>query len=449
MKTANKKWLSVTALILLLAVLLALVIYGFVPSSKDKPEWELFIDEAPVNYDAEENYFFVMRFQDSAKTFLSKVFSGVDGTALTDRVVLALKKARIPAEKLGTMATAINNFNLDRIQEVLDKTEITEEDIMEYLETTTVEYLSSAIHKFFATSNLTEEEFSKFLYVYLKDYAPSDYKLYLDLLGRENFIAFFSNSIYLINTLGDIKETGGESISDYALQAVFYQLGSVYTKMVDEAGVDVIEKVLCLDWNFEKIDGTANVEANTIYSRVKGRLGLIVDVLGAVMQQADTNTINAFREHSKEQSTEKIKTDKFIYSQVFMAKTIKNAMENLYNAKTGIEDFDELITVYENVVANIIVLNYVNSGGAESDEAIIEQVNIIKANMTKYSGAINYLYQKNYTLAEVESMSGESYKELEQYAKNMSAMKYSLDYFVASLLNIWIQQQAKTLSEME
>lgn len=447
MKSANKKWISVTALVLLIAVMLALVIYGFVPLNKAKPEWELFIDTAPVNYDAEENYFFVMRFQDSANLFLSSIFSGVDGSALTDRVISALKKARIPAEKLGSMATAINNFNNENIKNSLDKTEITEEDIIKYMETTTVEYLSSAIHKFFSTSNLTEEEFSKFLYVYLSDNAPSEYKLYLNLLGRENFIAFFSNSIYLINTLGEIKETGGQSISDYALQAVFYQLGSVYTKIVNEIGVDVLENVLCVNWHFENTDGTPNEQANTIYDKISGKLGLIAGILGAVMQQTDVETIGAFRDYHKEQSNEKIKRDKLIYSQILMSKTIKDAMNSLYNAKTGIADFEDLVSTYEDVIKNTIVLNYVNSGGKESDEAIIEQGAKIKTNMATYSGAINYLCEKNYTLAEIAALDANIYEKLEQKAKDMSAMKYSMDYFVASLLNIWVQQQALTLSK--
>lgn len=448
-KERKKTIFAIIALVLLLSICMGMVVYIFMQSNKEKPDWELFIDIAPVDYSSQENYFSVMRFKDNTNKFISQIFNGVNATTLTDRVILSLSKARIPAEKLGTMATAIAAINVNDIYNSLNSSDITEDNILDFMQTTTMEYISQAIHKFFVASNLTEEEFSRFLYVYLSDYTSKEYLLYLNLLGKDNFISFFSNSIYLINTLSEIQETGGKNISDYALQAVFYQLGSVYTKIVNEVGVDVIEKVLCFDWHFKNSNGSENEVANDIYSNIKGRIGLIVGILGAIMQQTDVNTINAFREYTKETSNEKIKTDKLIYSQILMAKTIKDALNKLYTAKSGIKDFDDMVATYESVIKNTILLNYVINGGEATDETIVKQCDDISLYMANYSGAIKYLYQKNYSLSDLVDMEKDDYyEELLIKAKEMSSMKYSVDYFIASLINIWINYQANVIKEM-
>lgn len=445
-KSRTKAVIFVTAVVLVVALLAGIIIYTVIQASQEKKEWELFIDAAPVDYSTEENYFFVMRFKDSAKKFISSVFNGADGTVLTDRVISSLSKARIPAEKLGTMATAISQTDINAINESLNGLEITEEDIMNFMQTTTMEYIAISLHKFFSVSGLTEEEFSRFLYAYLKDYSPKDYVIYLDIFGKENFIAFFSNSIYLINTLSEIKETGGESISDYALQAVFYQLGSVYLSIINDVGVDVVEKVLCFDWNFVDQNGIEDTEKNELFTAVRGRIGLIAGILGSLMKEIDVYTIGIIRDYLAEEDEGRIKSDKQIYAQMLMAKTIKESLKTMYSAKTGIENFEDMANTYLTAIKNTVKLNYLISGGSLDDQIIIDACEQIDGNMSRYIGAITYLSELDYSYEQItEIEAGEYYDALIIKAKEMNSMKYSLDYFIASLLNIWINEQSKSL----
>jgi len=445
-KSKTKTVFFVAAFVLVLAILSGTIIYTVIQSSQKKSDWELFIDAAPVDYSTEENYFFVLRFKDSAKKFISSVFNGADATVLVDRVVISLSKARIPAEKLGAMATAIAQTDINKISQSLNNMEITEDNIMEFMQITTMEYIAQALHEFFSVSGLTEEEFSRFLYEYLKEYSPKDYIIYLDIFGKENFIAFFSNSIYLINTLSEIKETGGENISNYALQAVFYQLGSVYLSIINDVGVDVVENVLCFDWSFEDQNGQLDTEKNALFETMQGKIGLIAGVFGSLMKELDVFTIKTIRDYILEEDEGRIKSDKQIYSQMLMAKSIKSSLSTLYSAKTGIADFDDMVGTYLIVIKNAVILNYLMSGGNSDDEIIIEACEQIDGNMARYKGAIEYLSELEYTYEEISNIEeGEYYEGLVIKAKEMNSMKYSLDYFIASLLNIWINNQAKSL----
>ncbi len=445
-KSKTKTVLIITAIVLLVAILTGIIIYTAIQSSPKKEEWELFIDIAPVDYSAEDNYFYVMRFKDNSKKFISTVFNGADGTALTDRIISAMSKARIPAEKLGTMATAISEINLNELSNNLADLDITEDDILDFMQTTTMEYIATSLHKFFTKSGLTEEEFSRFLYAYLRDYAPKDYLVYLDIFGKDNFIAFFSNSIYLINTLGDIKETGGENVSDYALQAVFYQLGSVYLSIINDVGVDVVEKVLLFDFDFIDQNGNLETEKKELFIPVKGRIGLIAGILGSIMKEIDVNTINVMRDYIAEEGEGRIKTDKQIYSQILMAKIIKISLNRMYSAKTGIANFNDMASVYLTAIKNTVKLNYLISGGSLEDQLIIDACEQIDGNMSRYIGAINYLSELNYTYEEITAIeAGEFYEALHIKAREMNSMKYSLDNFIASLINIWINEAAKSL----
>ena len=240
---------GIALVILVTLAIIGGVVYVAVDSNRPDPVTEFFIDTAPVDYTTKENVIYVKKFRDAVNGFLAEI-TGINISNFTDQIVEAMSISRIPAEKLSGMADAVNQNDLTGLIDALNNASLTEEQIIELFETTSLEFVSSFLDGLFDKSGLTSEEFGLVLYNYFVLYGGQEYSLLLSAFGKDNFVSLIGDTAYFITTVNDVKEGTGEYVDSHAMSAAFYQLGTVFLKAESAAGVDTLEKVLLLRWNY-------------------------------------------------------------------------------------------------------------------------------------------------------------------------------------------------------
>lgn len=438
--------LGVAIVILLAAVIITGVVLVAVDANKKTEEKEFFIDSAPLDYGVAENVVYVKRFRDAVTKYLNSISQDLNLTGFADRLLNALSVSRVPAEKLGGMATAINKHSIDGILGSIDGGELTEEQLQEIFAKTSFDFIGEFLNSFFDESGLTGEEFGLFLYNYLNIYGSAEYKIALNAVGKVNFVQLLSCSTYFITSVNDIQNGGGQFVNAFVLQSAFYQLGTVLLKSTDIAGTEVLERVLGLEWHYGDDRDNAS-DINFYTANLKGKMGYILPLMGCILRAADAETIDVCWDYSSEKNEINL-----IYSQIKSAKTVKKGMEEfikLYGEDFGADNITELTAQFKLLTENLYKAQMSVARKDLNDEAFKKILSDCMERIDRFIGSCEYLSGINYTVEEINALSESERQFLAEKAADMQIMEYDADYFISSVIYMWASQRLYEVTKEE
>lgn len=431
----NKRYRNVIGITLLIAVALALIVGVAVVAVRAKSNAEervYFIDTAPVDYTAAENAVYVLKFRNAVASYLAPVSEELSLGDLADRLLNAMSKARIPAQKLGGMADAINKYSLSGIGGSVDGWDLTEEQFIAILTKSGFSYVNEFLNSFFDESGLTGEEFGTFLYHYLDLYGSSDYKLALNAVGKDIFIQFMSCTVYFITSVNDVGSGEGQYIDDYILEAAFYQLGSVFLNAVDAAGAEVLERALGLQFSVGETQDNYE-EINAYLGALNGKTGTVIAMIGCILRSASANAIGECRSYAETGGD-----DELIYSQILAAKEALDGLRQFterYDGALGNDLFEikeEMYTYVENITLAQAIIT-----GSDM-EALAEALDDMHSRMNAFADSLAYLATLDYTREDIAALDETAKEALVEQAKNMSVLASDADYLFSEIIIMWI-----------
>ncbi len=432
------------AIIIILVVTISVAIIAgavcvAVDGNKNNGDREYFFDTAPIDYSTQENFTYANLFKKAVAEYLSPVSSQIDLSAFADRLLAAMSVTRIPAEKLGGMASAIRKNNLNDIVGNIDG-DITDEKLEELLKISGLKVISDFLDGFFTESGLTGEEAGKFLYNYMELYSAENYKTALHVIGEDNFVKFVSTTTYFLTSVSDIKEGTGDYVNSTVLKAALYEAGSAYLDMGSK-GTDVLEQVLGFNFYYDE-DKTYSAEINGYAAAINGKLGCVIPLLGYVLREIKTYDIERARLYSQDG-----KDGDLIVSQAGFARSVKAGTEKFllaYGDKIGAENLAELKSQLISLTKNLYSMQMVTAGIDPSKlagEEMEEYFSASEKSFDTFFAAVEKLSDANLSDEIIDGMSEEERKELVSTAKNMWALEDESGTFVTAVTYMWAAQR--------
>ena len=412
------------------------VVYVAVDSNRPDPVTEFFIDTAPVDYTSKENVVYVKKFRDAVNGFLAEL-TGINASTFTDQLVEAMSISRIPAEKLGGMADAVNQNDLTGIIDALNNSSLTEEQVLKLFETTSLQFVSSFLDGLFEKSGLTSEEFGTVLYNYFLLYGGSEYSVLLSAFGKDNFIDLIGDTSYFITTVSDVRNGTGEYVDSHAMSAAFYQLGTVFLK-AESAGVDTLEKVLLFRWNYGE-DKNNYKEINVYTAALNNKIGYLLPLFGCVLRSIGAEEVEWGRVYA-----ETGKDSDLVYSQSLIAKAVGKGLDGFlssYGEKFGCSDRETLAIQIKAVIENLYKAQTLTVGGRLDAESFTERLESHLAAVDEFFDALSFLEEVDYDHGALTEMESEgSIGPLAEKARSLWAMEEVADVFNASVIYMWASQ---------
>lgn len=428
---------GISLVILVTLAIIGGVVYVAVDSNRPDPVTEFFIDTAPVDYTTKENVIYVKKFRDAVNGFLAEI-TGINVSNFADQIVEAMSISRIPAEKLGGMADAVNQNDLTGLIDALNNASLTEEQIIELFETTSLEFVSSFLDGLFDKSGLTSEEFGLVLYNYLVLYGGQEYSLLLSAFGKDNFVSLIGDTAYFITTVNDVKEGTGEYVDSHAMSAAFYQLGTVFLKAESAAGVDTLEKVLLLRWNYG--EDKNNYERINVYTAaLREKIGYLIPLFGCVLRSVGAEEVEWGRLYA-----DTGKDADLVYSQSLIAKSVGKGLNEFilsYGEKFGCVDRETLALQIKSVIENLYKAQTLTSGGSLEAEKFVERLNNHLNATDEFFDALVEMENTNYDYDTLIGMEKDgSIVPLADKARSLWALEDVADVFNASVIYMWSSQ---------
>lgn len=434
MSRKAKDYILLFIVLILVAGMFAIVIYDAVMANKKEDTLEIYIDTTPLNYTDNDKAAYAFKFSQSVTSITKKIgINSNDATLheLISKVLDAMAKARIPAEKLGKIGDAITNSSQDIIDFFTRSGDINEDDIEDIMATAKIQLIAEFSNNFFNTTTLTEEEFSSILYQYMLANASTPYKQAMYKLGKKDYITFISNTLYLLNTLGEIGKEG-KNVQSNILQSVIYELGSNYIEILDKVGLDAIQTVLGFGWHYQ--GDNAKVELlNTYADSLTNKLGYLFGIAGYAMKALTAKDIDNLTYFlSLKEGREK--DDYLIYMQSILSKAVFVGMLNSLKYLNGETSIDTLIPELKQMIVDSYRLRITLSNEEESAEMIANYQN----SFDKFAQSLIFFSTKTLTLEEIAAMSeDEYYLALKENAKNINGFNLTLDDFIFNVIFVW------------
>lgn len=432
------------AIIIILVVTISVAIiagavYVAVDGNKNNGDREYFFDTAPIDYSTQENFAYANLFKKAVAEYLSPISSQINLSAFADRLLAAMSVTRIPAEKLGGMASAIKKNNLNDIVGNIDG-DITEEELEKLLHISGLKVISDFLDGFFEESGLTGEETGKFLYNYMELYSAENYKTALHTVGEDNFVKFVSTTTYFLTSVSDIKEGTGDYVNSAVLKAALYEAGSAYLN-VGSKGADVLEQVLGFNFHYDE-DKTYSAEINGYAAAIKGKSGCVIPLLGYVLREIKTDDIERARLYSQNH-----KDDDLIISQAGFARSVKAGIEKFllaYGEKIGAENLTELKLQLISLAKNLYSAQILTAGIEPSileNEEMKEYFAASAESFETFFATVEKLSDMDISDEIIDGMSEEERKELVSTAKNMWSLEGESGTFVTAVTYMWAAQR--------
>ena len=431
----NTRWKNAVGVIIIV-ILSALIVAGAVVSAlgnnSNQSEKEIFIDVAPIDYTAEENVVAVRRFHSAVANYFSQISQTLSLQNFADRVVLACSRARIPAYKLNVIADVIHNYEPTEILSALNNdSSITEDQIIALFAMDTPLFAVDIMHALFTETDLTGEEFGRFVYEYLNEYGSVGYKSALSAVGKDVFIDFVGSASYFISQLKDYNNGSGKLTDSAAFVSACYQMGTVAKAMASVSSVTNVEKVLGFDWSFDP----SIAEYNALMTRItelRGKFVATLNLLGMVLRNLSYDsvdkTFNAETQAQKAAAT------------ITLAKDIKYALDTFvdeYGTDLNIGSLDELKAMYIIATDDIYYsMKYVSNSDV-TNEQFLNSVSGMHDNYEKLFGALTYLSALNYDESAINALDEGTRTDLYNKCDDFAALSYDSPYILESILYLW------------
>lgn len=438
------------AIIIVLVVVIAVAIivgsvYVAVDNNRSVESREYFFDTAPIDYSSQSNFAYAKLFKEAVATYFSSVSTSIDLGAFGDRLLAAMSVSRIPAEKLGGMATAIKNNSLS---DILGKswTDMSDEEWEELLRVPGLTAISSFLDAFFEESGLTGEETGEFLYNYMQLYSPADYKAALSLVGEDTFVRFVSTTTYFLTSISDIKQGKGDYIDSAALRAVLFEGGSAYANM-GKVGLDNIEKAFGLIWQYGEDKNNA-AEINRYTAAMQGKIGGIIPLIGYVLREVKTTDIEAARNYSADGDRVML-----VMSQAGFASSVKAGIEKFvaeYGAVFGIDDIDGLKAWLINLTKNLYSAQLLAAGYDPSvldSDVFLELTDGTEQAYDSFFESVKALTEREMTEEELGTMTESELAEWENTAKGLWSLEAESESFATAVMYMWTTQRIYELEK--
>ncbi len=474
--TKNKNLLLLISVILVFVLLCGMILSIVFLSGRKNAEWEHFVDDKGLEYYSDENelaFSYVTEFSSALQNYFSNStlkFLGLDKNVqqLTDRVITAMQDARIPAIRLKTIATVINEHKLPTLLSGITIPAETLEEFTLWLDTLTISaskqsmfsLLSGFINSFLEVTTLSEDELSGFIYAYLYRYGSDKYRLTLDLYGKERFISFFSDTLFAIRTINRTTDSKGISVSMEALRSSLYQLGKFY---IDISKITEIEKLFGFPETIptEKYPYSAEFMQEN-YKKAYGTTTHILRYLGYLLSSFTKEQLQAYLEYKNfvsdnytelamysilkeqgllsESQEKKMKTltDKQDRLHIYASQCLTKALLNGFSQYSN-EPYADVI---DRLKSNLISLRYIISitSNDTMNENFTKYNDLIVKDSENFIKALEYFSQFNYSYRDIEKM-----KDITLPTKNASMLDAGselMELYSSSLFNIWLTYKA-------
>jgi len=115
MSRKAKDIILLTVVLILALSMFAIVIFDAVMRNKPTTALEIYIDETPINYQDKENAAYAYVFSNAILDVTRQLGINSNNKELSElinAIMDAMEKARIPAQKLGSIAKVIDNLKI-------------------------------------------------------------------------------------------------------------------------------------------------------------------------------------------------------------------------------------------------------------------------------------------------------------------------------------------------
>ena len=473
MQTKIRKIILIVSLVLILAILAGMIGVTAVLSREKENEWEYVRNDQKIDYYSGSvsgtDFEYAANLKRQIVVYLGSILNDEFASFLniynilsyylndvSDRIILSMSLARIPAEKLNLISRCLQSHPISNIfgkfeqvmQEITDAEEIERKLIEVLSETSLLKLVGTGLRDFMSETTLTENEIGEFIYYYCSQNGNSGYIEYLNKMGKNYFVKMISCTVYVLSSLNGENPFGrlGNETLYYMIQTVLYELGDLYAGIKRLPGeIDTFEHVFQLTWDYG--DAYENgLQLSELARSIKGRIGTLFCVMGYFMQNISVDDITAMYEY--ENASEEYKDEKRIAEAILLSGAIKRSY------RISAEELD----LEEKSAADFFV-KY-----AEVDETL-EQISTILGNRDEedpeeewidpfvtFSDSLRFFDEKDLTIEEISMMDKESdaYTEIVGKARGMNAIDGGLSTIFGHLINIWVLNETeKTATEGE
>ena len=471
---SKKNFYALISVVIIVVILISMIVSTVILSTKQSQQWEYISAEDKLNYYAtdpnDSDFQYVMNFKASLSEYFSELFNEFLSTYVNlkgyissimekfaDRIINAMEQARVSSAKLNKIAQALKSNSVSSIftsiKDDLMQIESLDE-LEEYLIKLTENFsifslFGDTINGFMDESSLTENEIAEFLYYYLAQNTNETYFSTLKSVGKDFFVSLVSNTIYVLRFFEDAGQNEYLSLTTAnSIQAVFYQLGSVYESISKLPGGTVtLEKVFGFDFEYS-IDIPESEQLNSYAENVKGKIGEIIVLLGSFMKKMTAEDIQSYITYlSLEDGKEK--SDMKIYSAIVMTRIISLYFNDITDVCGGeINNITELAERYASMTSSLTDISFtlVNSEilleeGQQSSESEDEPINY-STFFTEFANAVNYFSEINLQISDLNSLSAESdeYTELLAQADAFFEIENGFAGIFDNLITVWLSE---------
>lgn len=433
----NKKVKNIIALcmvIVLSAGLFVAAIYEAIAVNRKTPQLDIYIDNSPIDYTEKDNVIYAMRFRKSIEDLFALISIDSGEKVVYDfihELLYCLSVARISPQKLGNIADLVGKYREDLQKAFSGEISLDEQTILDiYLISS--KSVTGFFNNFFEQTDLTEEEFAKFLYNYTSRNSSEEYKKALLTIGESDYMILLANSFYLLNIFGDI-EGKTKNVTASQLEAVLYQLGKNYIEISERVGISNLKTIFGLDWETEEDDEKS--AALDIYSRdLSDKLSRIFVILGKTAVNTDRAQIELLLKDT-ENSNEK---DKTIYKLLKMQTALEIARKGFsssaeYFADLNATDYKDIIEEYHQTFISAYKLKMELSENEISQEYLDD----LDEKFRYILNLISFFATNNYSYDDLAELSDEQLNEISENLEPMEKFHFVTDDFIFSVLYVW------------
>ena len=480
MKQKRKDLTLIITVCLVLILLVGMILSSVFLARKQNASWSYSERETKIDYYADNSeYSFkcVSDFSSALKNYFKKStlkFLGLDKNVdkLTERIVTVMQDAGIAADRLETIANVIDSNRLPSLignisipfSTVDEFSQWSDNVVLSLTDETMFSLVGSFIHSFLNVTTMTEEELSSFIYHYLIRYSSNEYKLYLALYGKENFIRFFSDTFFAIRILSQTKDKTGLSFGTNAMRSALYQLGRVYLDFVTIDNASSFYKLLGFPDVFPtEILKNYSEDATEIYDDIKGSLGQLLYVFGTFFTEINDESLEAYLKLKKynednyktiailndkknsgkitEAETEKLKDllDKKSRLQILVAE--KFTAHLTASLQKNDKTYREVLTEFKSNAQKMRYLILILSEPSPNSLQLYgDYYEMIESYADIFTDALDYFKDVNLSEKNIESLN--NIEEIAKYAQYFGDGSKLLELYFSSVFNIWITYKA-------
>ncbi|MDD4316500.1 MAG: hypothetical protein PHC84_05015 [Clostridia bacterium] len=346
----NKRLLvAICAAVLILAILMAVLLPLLL--KEEQPSGYSFDNERkPLEYGAVNKLIFNNKVSDILKY---SFFVADNNNYIANALISAMRRARIPTQKLKAFADYLGEF-VTLLKGSGFSVPAGEFEEGEEQEDGIFSDFNRHFTEFFEKTGFTETELSRFLYELATDFAgDTQYGAVLAALGRDDFVALTSNTIFCYKMLIGASEGGATAYEARSLQAIVYSLGSYYIKIISKLGFSNTEKLLGLDFDEQKEYGNLSEEEYAVFRETmlasRGKVANLFYTLGSVMKETDAYSFELLFAYASEEDKNSVSAkEKLVLSHIELSKAIKIGIEQSYvnSRQTGIADRQSFVASY-------------------------------------------------------------------------------------------------------